>query len=352
MTRRYAAAASAAFLVCLVLPAGAQSGKIYKTRLSPVPLDASMAATVSGLGSVTATLAANKLTITGTFDGLKSPATIAQIHKAQRGIRGPAVFDLKVTATGTSGTISGTMDMTPQQVADLDKGWFYVQLHSEKAPDGNLWGWLMPQENPTMKMNSHLLAMAAFAGAAVAMVAGQQPSTPVFTAAQASAGREFYASNCASCHTDDLGGRNEAPQLAGPNFMTQWRARSTRELYEYIAGAMPPGGSALTDDQYLTLAAFILQSNGAPAGANAFTATTAVPIGTIATGQRPAAPTPAATQTAAAGGRGGAGGQARPAAGGRAARRQGGAAQAGGACAGAGAAAGAPPRADSPSPVK
>src|SRR6266851_4779642 len=112
-------------------------------------MDASMAATVSGLGSVTATLAASKLTIAGTFDGLKSPATIAQVHKAQRGIRGPAVFDLKVVvsgATGTGGMIGGTMDMTPQQAADLDKGWFYVQLHSEKAPDGNLWGWLVPQE--------------------------------------------------------------------------------------------------------------------------------------------------------------------------------------------------------------
>ena len=33
------------------------------------------------------------------------------------------------------------------QLADLEKGRLYVQLHSEKAPDGNLWGWLMPQEN-------------------------------------------------------------------------------------------------------------------------------------------------------------------------------------------------------------
>ena len=146
MTRRYAAAASAAFLLCLVLPAGAQGGKSYRARLSPVPMDTSMASTVSGLGSVTATLAANKLTIAGTFDGLKSPATIAQVHKAKPGVRGPVVFDLKVAATGMGGTISGTVDMTPQQAADLDKSLFYIQLHSEKAPDGNLWGWLMPQE--------------------------------------------------------------------------------------------------------------------------------------------------------------------------------------------------------------
>jgi len=125
----------------------AQSGKTYKARLSPVPMDAQMAATVSGLGSATATLNGTTLTVSGMFDGLKSPATIAQIHKAQRGVRGPVVFDLKVTPNGTSGTLSGTITMTPQQAADLDKGWFYIQLHSEKAPDGNLWGWLLPQEN-------------------------------------------------------------------------------------------------------------------------------------------------------------------------------------------------------------
>jgi hypothetical protein len=147
MTRQHVSAICAALLIGLGSPAGAQSARTYKARLAPVPMDATMAATVSGLGSVTATLSGNKLTISGTFDGLKSPATIAQVHKAQRGIRGPAVFDLKVVANGAGGTISGTMEMTPQQAADLDRGWFYVQLHSEKAPDGNLWGWLLPQEN-------------------------------------------------------------------------------------------------------------------------------------------------------------------------------------------------------------
>ena len=39
-----------------------------------------------------------------------------------------------------------TFDLTPIQLADLEKGRLYVQVHSEKAPDGNLWGWLLPQE--------------------------------------------------------------------------------------------------------------------------------------------------------------------------------------------------------------
>lgn len=126
-------------------PLAAQAGKTYRTRLSPVPMDLAMAATIAGSGSVTAVLNGSKLTVTGTFDGLKSPATIVQLHKAQRGVRGPAILDLKATS-GTSGTISGTLDLTASQVQDLQNGRLYVQLHSEKAPDGNLWGWLQPQE--------------------------------------------------------------------------------------------------------------------------------------------------------------------------------------------------------------
>ena len=124
----------------------AQASKNFRARLSPVALDVAMQATVAGSGSVTATLAGTKLTINGTFDGLKSPATIAQIHKSPiAGVRGPVVADLTVSGA-TAGTIGGTVTLTPQQVADLEKKRLYVQLHSEKAADGNLWGWLMPAE--------------------------------------------------------------------------------------------------------------------------------------------------------------------------------------------------------------
>jgi CHRD domain-containing protein len=125
--------------------ASAQSAKNYRARLSPVPMDLAMAATVAGSGSATAVLNGTKLTVTGTFDGLKSAATIVQLHRGQRGVRGPAVLDLQATKA-TSGTISGTVDLNPQQLQDLQNSRLYIQLHSEKAPDGNLWGWLMPQE--------------------------------------------------------------------------------------------------------------------------------------------------------------------------------------------------------------
>jgi hypothetical protein len=126
----------------------AQSAKTFRARLSPVPIDVSMQATVAGTGAATAVLTGTKLTVTGSFEGLKSPATIAQIHKSPvRGVRGPVAFDLSVTThDGGSGSLSGTIDLSPAQAKDLESSRLYVQIHSEKAPDGNLWGWLTPQE--------------------------------------------------------------------------------------------------------------------------------------------------------------------------------------------------------------
>jgi hypothetical protein len=121
----------------------AQSPSTFKARLSTVPIDISMQATIAGKGSVTATLSGSKLAIAGTFEGLKSPATTAAIHRSPvRGVRGPEIAALTATAA-VSGTISGAIDLTPQQVTDLRSGRLYVQLQSEKAPEGNLWGWLL-----------------------------------------------------------------------------------------------------------------------------------------------------------------------------------------------------------------
>jgi hypothetical protein len=121
----------------------AQGPETFKGRLSPVAMDATMKANVAGSGSISAVLAGTKLTITGTFDGLRSPATVAQLHQSvATGVRGPAILDLTV-GKATSGNVSGSFDLTPEQIESLKKGKLYVQIHSEKAPDGNLWGWLL-----------------------------------------------------------------------------------------------------------------------------------------------------------------------------------------------------------------
>jgi hypothetical protein len=133
-----------ALLVCtFTFHALAQAPETYKTRLSVVALDLAMKNNVAGDGSASATLVGNKFTVKGSFQGLKSNATMAHIHQGTAtGVRGPRILDLTVTKA-TQGEISGTFDLTQDQVDILKKGRWYVQIHSEKAPDGNLWGWLL-----------------------------------------------------------------------------------------------------------------------------------------------------------------------------------------------------------------
>ncbi len=122
-------------------PASEEQAETFKARLSPVPVESARTG-ITGLGSATATLTGRSLVVRGTFDGMRSAATIAQIHLGQRGVRGPVMFDLTVTK-GTSGTLTGTFNLTPVQVEAVKGGRFYIQIHSESAPDGNLWGWLL-----------------------------------------------------------------------------------------------------------------------------------------------------------------------------------------------------------------
>lgn len=143
MTRRFVLLA--ACLAVLSAAPGAQS-RPYRARLSPVALDVAMQASVAGSGTVTATLSGTTLTLTGSYTGLRTPSTVARVHRSPRtAMRGPAIGDLTIVP-GTSGTIAGTLELTKAQVDDLANGRLYIQLHSEKAPDGNLWGWLLVPE--------------------------------------------------------------------------------------------------------------------------------------------------------------------------------------------------------------
>jgi len=106
-----------------------------------------------------------------------------------------------------------------------------------------------------------------------------------FTAEQATAGQSIYQANCSSCHAADLGGRNEAPQLAGSNFMGVWGFRTAGELVTYIQTSMPPTNpGGLGAAAYGNLGAYILQSNGAAPGTQALNGSTVV-IRSVATGR-------------------------------------------------------------------
>ena len=134
---RYAAIAA------IALTLGAQTKENYKARLSALPADARTRAALAGSGSLNAVFDGKTLNVNGSFEGLKSDATTANLHSAvAAGVRGPAIAELMVTKAA-SGMITGSVPLTSEQATSLHKGGLYVQIQSEKAPDGVLWGWLL-----------------------------------------------------------------------------------------------------------------------------------------------------------------------------------------------------------------
>jgi hypothetical protein len=141
-----AVGAVAAALMWAAMPLAAQSGEKFTARLAWVPISGADRANVTGRGTATATLTGTKLSISGSFEGLAAPATVARLHHGvTKGARGPAIGDLTITK-GTSGTFSGAIELNKDQLEALRQGALFVQIHSAKgvAPDGsNLWGWFL-----------------------------------------------------------------------------------------------------------------------------------------------------------------------------------------------------------------
>ena len=96
----------------------------------------------------------------------------------------------------------------------------------------------------------------------------------VYTAEQAARGRAVYQQQCMACHGETLEG-GEGPPLAGPVFMQLWNVpyRTLDDFYYATSEFMPKDlPASLGERAYLDVVAYILQSNGYPAGDEALTA--------------------------------------------------------------------------------
>lgn len=83
--------------------------------------------------------------------------------------------------------------------------------------------------------------------------------TGVFTSAQAARGEETYMTICVACHP--------AGTYTTPAFRTSWASRPLSDLFSIIKNTMPkvdPG--TLTPQETAQVIAYILKSNGVPAG--------------------------------------------------------------------------------------
>src|ERR1700712_1542612 len=106
--------------------------------------------------------------------------------------------------------------------------------------------------------------------AALGSVAAQTSSSVwdgIYTEAQAGRGAQDFAQVCASCHGAALGGSGEAPALSGGQFIGDFDGQTVGDIFDRIRTTMPQSApGVLSRDQYADILAFLLKSNGFPAG--------------------------------------------------------------------------------------
>jgi hypothetical protein len=134
---------AAAFLPCLSAPALAAM-ESFDVRLSPGPRLVGTRADSSGGGHFSVRLNGSTLQLEGSYQGLLGVPTSARLLMGSApGVRGPKVADLTVSPHA-DGELRGVVKLDGERLAAFRKGGLYVEIDSAEAPEGDLWGWIMP----------------------------------------------------------------------------------------------------------------------------------------------------------------------------------------------------------------
>ena len=96
---------------------------------------------VKGTGSVQAMLDGKTLTYSATYKDLTGPVVAVHFHgPAAPGADAPPV----VPAVPSPSPIKGTATLTDAQIADLNAGKWYFNVHTAANPNGEIRGQMMP----------------------------------------------------------------------------------------------------------------------------------------------------------------------------------------------------------------
>ncbi len=125
----------------VVFTAGAANAALVTVSTTLKGADEVPPNTTTGSGTVSATLdtTTKALHYTVRYSGLTGPATAAHFHgPAAPGVNAPPV----ITMTSLASPISGAATLTDAQIADLNAGKWYFNVHTAAHPSGEIRGQL------------------------------------------------------------------------------------------------------------------------------------------------------------------------------------------------------------------
>lgn len=98
----------------------------------------------TGTALVVLDTATNELTYRVTVADIENTITAAHFHVGAVDEAGPVVFDIFAAGFGPDSPLNGTIDLTDEQVDTLTSGNYYVNIHTDVHPAGEIRGQVYP----------------------------------------------------------------------------------------------------------------------------------------------------------------------------------------------------------------
>lgn len=138
----------------------------------------------------------------------------------------------------------GTIEVTDEQLADLQAGRYYINIHTEAHPDGEIRGQVVEGEAETE----------------TAAAEGSNASATAFADADLAAGEQIFKQSCRNCHGPRAQGMASFPRLAGLEadyLLGRLQQYHAGERVGPASSLMIPVAKNLSDDEMRDVSAYI-----------------------------------------------------------------------------------------------
>jgi len=145
ISRRLFAAAACVAGIAAFAVAGQAAPLSFKVPLTGAQQVPPVATSGKGTADITYDPATRMLTWSISYEGLAATATMAHFHgPAPEGKNGPVVIWLSHKGSPAASPIKGEATLTPEQAAQFMAGAWYINVHSQAYPGGEIRGQVIP----------------------------------------------------------------------------------------------------------------------------------------------------------------------------------------------------------------